>query len=81
MKLSEIIQVCDVVSVLGNPDVEITGLTNDSRRVVPGGLFIAVNGCGNDGRQYLQKAIGGTQNIQLIKMQHAQKKALSRYIA
>ncbi len=57
MKLSEIIQVCDVVSVLGNPDVEITGLTNDSRRVVPGGLFIAVNGCGNDGRAYIDKAI------------------------
>ena len=46
MKLSDIIQVCDVLSVRGNPDVEITGLTNDSRRVGPGSLFIAVTGCG-----------------------------------
>ena len=57
MKLSDIIKDCGVLSVQGNPDVEITSLTNDSRRVQPGSLFIAVNGCGNDGRAYLDKAI------------------------
>ena len=57
MKLSEIIRDCDVVSILGNPDPEIGGLTNDSRRVKPGDLFVAVNGCGNDGRAYIDKAI------------------------
>ena len=57
MKLSEIIRDCDVLSIQGNPDVEIRSLTNDSRRVEPGSLFIAVNGCGNDGRAYLDKAI------------------------
>ena len=57
MKLSEIIQNCGVLSVQGRQDMEITSLTNDSRRVQPGGLFIAVNGCGNDGRQYIDKAI------------------------
>ena len=57
MKLSEIIQRCGVLSVQGDPDVEIGALTNDSREVRPGSLFIAVNGCGNDGRAYLDKAI------------------------
>ncbi|MCR5841883.1 MAG: UDP-N-acetylmuramoyl-L-alanyl-D-glutamate--2,6-diaminopimelate ligase [Bacteroidales bacterium] len=57
MRLSDIIRDCDVLSVQGNPDIEITSLTNDSRRVQPGSLFIAVNGCGNDGRQYIDKAI------------------------
>jgi UDP-N-acetylmuramoyl-L-alanyl-D-glutamate--2,6-diaminopimelate ligase len=57
MKLSEIIRNCGVLSVEGRQDVEITSLTNDSRRVQPGSLFIAVNGCGNDGRAYLQQAI------------------------
>ena len=57
MKLSEIIRDCGVLSVQGREDVEITSLTNDSRRVQPGSLFIAVNGCGNDGRQYIDKAI------------------------
>ena len=67
MKLKDIIKDCGVLSVEGRQDVEITSVTNDSRKVQPGSLFIAVNGCGNDGRQYLQKAIGGTQNIQLIQ--------------
>ena len=57
MKLSEIIRDCGVLDIQGRQDVEITSLTNDSRRVQPGSLFIAVNGCGNDGRAYLDKAI------------------------
>ena len=57
MKLSDIIKNCGVLAVQGREDVEITSVTNDSRRVQPGSLFIAVNGCGNDGRAYLQKAI------------------------
>ncbi|MCR4860318.1 MAG: UDP-N-acetylmuramoyl-L-alanyl-D-glutamate--2,6-diaminopimelate ligase [Bacteroidales bacterium] len=57
MKLSDIIQDCGVIRVQGNPDVEIGSLTNDSRQVRPGSLFIAVNGCGNDGRAYIGKAL------------------------
>ena len=57
MKLSDIIKNCGVLAVQGREDVEITSVTNDSRRVQPGSLFVAVNGCGNDGRAYLQKAI------------------------
>ena len=57
MKLSDIIKDCGVLAVQGQADVEITSVTNDSRRVAPGSLFIAVNGCGNDGRQYIDKAI------------------------
>ena len=57
MRLSDIIRDCDVLSIQGDPDIEITSLTNDSRRVQPGSLFIAVNGCGNDGRAYIGQAI------------------------
>ena len=58
MKLSEIIKNCGAVSVSGSTDIEILDVTNDSRKVRPGSLFIAVNGCGNDGRAYIAKAIG-----------------------
>ncbi len=57
MKLSELIKDCGIVSVLGDAGVEILDITNDSRKVRPGSLFIAVNGCGNDGREYIGKAI------------------------
>ena len=50
MKLEEIIKRCAVTSVSGNTAVEIDAITNDSRKVAPGSLFVAVSGCGNDGR-------------------------------
>ena len=64
MKLSEIIKNCGVLAVQGSADLEITSVTNDSRKAGPGSLFIAVNGCGNDGRAYIDKAIeNGTAAI------------------
>ena len=57
MKLSDIIKNCGVTAVMGSAELEITSVTNDSRKAGPGCLFIAVNGCGNDGRQYIDKAI------------------------
>ena len=57
MKLKDIIKDCGVLSVEGRQDVEITSVTNDSRKVQAGSLFIAVNGCGNDGRAYIDKAL------------------------
>ena len=57
MKLSELIKNCGVIACNGGTDLEISAVCNDSRKVVPGSLFIAVNGCGNDGREYIGKAI------------------------
>ena len=36
---------------------EITGLTADSRKVVPGGAFVAVRGVAVDGHKFIDKAI------------------------
>ena len=57
MTLAQIIKNCGVLSCTGGADINITDVVCDSRRVVPGSLFVAVNGCGNDGRAYIQKAI------------------------
>jgi UDP-N-acetylmuramoyl-L-alanyl-D-glutamate--2,6-diaminopimelate ligase len=37
-------------------DLEVTSITTDSRRVVPGGLFIAIRGYTVDGHQFVQSA-------------------------
>ncbi len=48
----------DVLRVTnGDLSVAITDLADDSRRVRPGSLFIAVNGAAVDGRQFINQAI------------------------
>ena len=42
----------------GIADIEISGITEDSRRVTPGDLFIARSGTKTDGRQYVVDAAG-----------------------
>jgi len=46
-----------VVAVSGNLDLEITGITSDSRRVVTGALFVAYRGVGADGHTYAGDAV------------------------
>lgn len=45
------------VALIGNTDVEINGLCIDSRRVVPGNVFIASKGVQTDGHQFIESAI------------------------
>ena len=39
------------------PDVVITSLTDDSRRVRPGSLFVAVRGRNRDGHKFIEQAV------------------------
>ncbi len=55
--LREILESVKTSSVHGNLDVEICGITSDSRRVAPGMLFVAVRGVNVDGHNYISAAI------------------------
>jgi UDP-N-acetylmuramoyl-L-alanyl-D-glutamate--2,6-diaminopimelate ligase len=57
MKLAEIIETVRPLAVVGPQDQEITGITYDSRRVMPGNLFVAVRGERTDGHRYVEAAI------------------------
>ena len=58
MRLSDIIRNIGAIETIGSADIEITTITNDSRKVVSEGcLFIAVRGCGNDGHAFIPTAI------------------------
>jgi UDP-N-acetylmuramoyl-L-alanyl-D-glutamate--2,6-diaminopimelate ligase len=43
--------------VVGNPEVAITGITNDSHRTQPGNLFVAYQGINLDGHGYVGAAL------------------------
>lgn len=57
MKLEEIINGIYVKSVSGPITVDVSGVFYDSRKVVPGGVFCALEGVGADGHDYLEQAI------------------------
>ena len=57
MKLSELLKNVDVLNVLGDSEVEISGVNIDSRRIEAGHLFVAIPGTQTDGHKFIPKAI------------------------
>ncbi len=57
MKLSEILNNIDPISVAADGETEITDVVNDSRAVTPGSLFVAVRGFETDGHRYIPQAV------------------------
>ncbi len=55
MKLSELLMSLDAISMEGNLDVEISGVTDDSRVVTKGRLFVAVKGQREDGHAFVEQ--------------------------
>lgn len=58
MILDRIIRDSGSILVKGDGKMEITAICNDSRKVTPGSVFIAVKGYASDGHEYISTAIG-----------------------
>jgi len=56
-KLIDILDNIKTQNVVGDADIEIQGITDDSRNVKPGYLFVAVKGVTVNGHDYIAKAI------------------------
>ena len=80
MRLSELMQPFAGTVFLGDPDTEVTGLSNDSRLVKPGDLFICVPGAKQDGHDYLEQAfsLGATAALVERDVQEAAGHTLAR---
>ncbi len=57
MKLSQLLQGVEVLKLHADPDMEITGMAFDSRKVKPGDLFMAVSGFATDGNRFIPGAM------------------------
>jgi len=55
--LSELLAALPQATLHGDPKVLITGITEDSREVKPGNLFVAYRGMAVDGHQFIAEAI------------------------
>lgn len=56
MKLSELLRDIEITEMHAPEDMEISGVAYDSRRVVEGGMFVAVSGFETDGHSYISAA-------------------------
>jgi len=57
MKLKDLLKNIDVISSNADMDMEISGISYDSRKVAPGHLFVAVKGLTVDGHRFIPKAM------------------------
>jgi UDP-N-acetylmuramoyl-L-alanyl-D-glutamate--2,6-diaminopimelate ligase len=57
MKMDEILKATGMRSISGETDAEVAGVAYDSRKVLPGYLFVAVRGEHADGHNYIGDAI------------------------
>ena len=57
MKLSELLKNVKPIAIIGNADVEVTGIKIDSRQIQPGYLFVAIKGTQTDGHRFIPKAL------------------------
>ena len=57
MRLSDILKNVKPLAIIGDADIDISGVKIDSRQVKPGYLFVAMKGTQVDGHQFIPKAI------------------------
>ena len=57
MKLSELLKNIKPTVIIGDDNIDITGVNIDSRRVADGHLFVAMKGTQVDGHKFIEKAI------------------------
>ena len=57
MILERIISGCGITAVEGDTSIRISAVCNDSRKVVPGALFVAVRGFASDGHSFIATAV------------------------
>lgn len=57
MLLQEILYKTKIQSVHGSTAIDVTAISLDSRKVQPGGAFVAVSGTTSDGHEFIDKAV------------------------
>ncbi|MBR9976167.1 MAG: UDP-N-acetylmuramoyl-L-alanyl-D-glutamate--2,6-diaminopimelate ligase [Bacteroidetes bacterium] len=70
VRLSEIINDLPVVTMIGPWDVEIAGITTDSRKVQPGWMFVATQGEHTDGHHFTQSAMERGASCVVVSLLH-----------
>lgn len=66
MNLTDILDKINYIDYTKNNDDEITNVTNDSRKIKKGGVFVAISGMEFDGHRFIDKAIANGANTIVV---------------
>ena len=58
MKLKDLLNGIEVLELKADPELEIEHVAYDSRKVQPGGMFVAIAGFASDGNRFIPMAMG-----------------------
>ena len=67
MELKSILQGIDGIKAKGNIDLDVKEISNDSRKVGNGSMFIAVKGFETDGHKYIKDVIEKGTKIIMVE--------------
>lgn len=67
LKLKEVLGDCNHVLLNGSPDIDISNIEHDSRKINDGSMFIALRGFNVDGHNYIQQAIEKGANCIVVE--------------
>ena len=62
MDIKNLLKEMDYISYIGEDNIEITGITNDSRKVGNKDIFVAIKGYTNDGHKFIENALESGAN-------------------
>ncbi len=57
MKLAQLLEHIEILESTADPELEISGISYDSRKTKPGDLFVAIKGFETDGHRFIPKAV------------------------
>ena len=57
MKLQELLKNIEPIQIIGDVDVEVSGINIDSRKIKEGHLFVAMKGTQVDGHKFIPKGL------------------------
>lgn len=57
MKVSDLWGFVEIMDIKGDPEIDVTGISYDSREVKPGYLFVCVEGFNRDGHDFAKQAV------------------------
>ena len=80
MLLSDILYKVNIRSVAGSTGVDVNDIQIDSRKIKPGGLFVAVKGAAADGHQFIEKAIENGAAVIVCEQMPVTKKENAVYV-